>query len=316
MSFEKNRICELLNIQYPIIQAGMIWCSGWKLASAVSNFGALGVIGAGSMSPEVLEEHILKCKQATDKPFAVNIPLLYSQIDLHIDLIIKHKVPVVISSAGSPKKYTSLFKQQGIKVLHVVSSSAFALKSQEAGVDAVIAEGFEAGGHNGREETTTLCLIPAVAQKIDIPLVAAGGISSGKSMLAVMALGADAVQIGSRFVTSEESSAHINFKFKVIEAQEGATKLSLKKLTPVRLLENPFSLQVKNLEENGANDVDLQELLGKGRAKKGMFQGDMKEGELEIGQCASIISSVLPAKAILEEILSEFESVKTKINHF
>ncbi|MDE3254688.1 MAG: nitronate monooxygenase [Bacteroidota bacterium] len=302
----QNRICSLFNIEKPIIQAGMIWASGWELAAAVSNAGGLGIIGAGSMYPEVLEEQIKKCQQATSKPFAVNLPLLYPAIDQHIQTIIKLKVPIVFTSAGNPKTYTHLLKEQGIKVVHVVSSSKFALKAQEAGVDAIVAEGFEAGGHNGREETTTLCLIPAVCNAVTIPVIAAGGIASGKSMYAVMVLGAEAVQIGSRFVCSEESSSHMAFKKAILNAQEGDTKLSLKELTPVRLLKNSFATKVFTAEENGASKEELLALLGRGRAKKGMFEGDMEEGELEIGQVSSMIKEIKPAKEIVAEIWNEF----------
>lgn len=302
----QNRICSLFNIEKPIIQAGMIWASGWELAAAVSNAGGLGIIGAGSMYPEVLEEQIKKCQQATSKPFAVNLPLLYPAIDQHIQTIIKLKVPIVFTSAGNPKTYTHSLKEQGIKVVHVVSSSKFALKAQEAGVDAIVAEGFEAGGHNGREETTTLCLIPAVCNAVTIPVIAAGGIASGKSMYAVMVLGAEAVQIGSRFVCSEESSSHMAFKKAILNAQEGDTKLSLKELTPVRLLKNSFATKVFTAEENGASKEELLALLGRGRAKKGMFEGDMEEGELEIGQVSSMIKEIKPAKEIVAEIWNEF----------
>lgn len=302
----QNRICSLFNIEKPIIQAGMIWASGWELAAAVSNAGGLGIIGAGSMYPEVLEEQIKKCQQATSKPFAVNLPLLYPAIDQHIQTIIKLKVPIVFTSAGNPKTYTHLLKEQGIKVVHVVSSSKFALKAQEAGVDAIVAEGFEAGGHNGREETTTLCLIPAVCNAVTIPVIAAGGIASGKSMYAVMVLGAEAVQIGSRFVCSEESSSHLAFKQAILNAQEGDTKLSLKELTPVRPLKNSFATKVFTAEENGASKEELLALLGRGRAKKGMFEGDMEEGELEIGQVSSMIKEIKPAKEIVAEIWNEF----------
>ena len=304
----QNRICSLFNIEKPIIQAGMIWASGWELAATVSNAGGLGIIGAGSMYPEVLEEQIKKCQQATSKPFAVNLPLLYPAIDQHIQTIIKLKVPIVFTSAGNPKTYTHLLKEQGIKVVHVVSSSKFALKAQEAGVDAIVAEGFEAGGHNGREETTTLCLIPAVCNAVTIPVIAAGGIASGKSMYAVMVLGAEAVQIGSRFVCSEESSSHMAFKKAILNAQEGDTKLSLKELTPVRLLKNSFATKVFTAEENGASKEELLALLGRGRAKKGMFEGDMEEGELEIGQVSSMIKEIKPAKEIVAEIWNEFLS--------
>lgn len=302
----QNRICSLFNIEKPIIQAGMIWASGWELAAAVSNAGGLGIIGAGSMYPEVLEEQIKKCQQATSKPFAVNLPLLYPAIDQHIQTIIKLKVPIVFTSAGNPKTYTHSLKEHGIKVVHVVSSSKFALKAQEAGVDAIVAEGFEAGGHNGREETTTLCLIPAVCNAVTIPVIAAGGIASGKSMYAVMVLGAEAVQIGSRFVCSEESSSHMAFKKAILNAQEGDTKLSLKELTPVRLLKNSFATKVFTAEENGASKEELLALLGRGRAKKGMFEGDMEEGELEIGQVSSMIKEIKPSKEIVAEIWNEF----------
>ena len=308
-----NRFCTDFKLQYPIIQAGMIWCSCWDLASACSNEGILGVIGSGSMYPDILEEHILKCKAATDKPFAVNIPLIYPQVDDHIELIEKHKVPIVISSAGDPKKWTERLQDSGIKVMHVVSSRKFAMKAQAAGVDAVIAEGFEAGGHNGREETTTLCLIPDVRKAIDIPLIAAGGVASGSAMLAAMALGADGVQIGSRFVASVESSAHKAFKNAVVAAKEGDTKLMLKELTPVRLLNGPFAQAVQKAYDDDADVETLRALLGRGRAKKGMYLGDLEEGELEIGQISSMIDGVQPAKAIIWEILSEFEEKRQEL---
>lgn len=301
-----NRITSLFNIEYPIIQAGMIWCSGWELASAVSNAGGLGIIGSGSMYPEILDEQVRKCKEATDKPFAVNLPMLYPDIDKHIETIIKYKVPIVFTSAGNPKIWTAHLKAHGITVVHVVSSLKFALKAQEAGVDAVVAEGFEAGGHNGRDETTTLCLIPAVAKELEIPLIAAGGIGSGRAMLAAMNLGADGVQIGSRFVTSEESSAHINFKNAVVEAKEGDTQLTLKEITPVRLIKNSFYQRVAEAYEKGADQEELKALLGRGRAKKGMFEGDLVEGELEIGQVSGMIDKIQPAAEILNEILAEF----------
>lgn len=302
----ENRITKLFGIQYPIIQAGMIWASGWRLASAVSNAGGLGIIGAGSMYPEVLKEHIQKCKQATDKPFAVNLPLLYPDIDKHIQTIIDEKVPIVFTSAGNPKTWTSKLKEHGIVVVHVVSSAKFALKSEAAGVDAVVAEGFEAGGHNGREETTTLCLIPQVKEAITIPLIAAGGIATGKSMFATMALGADAVQIGSRFVCSPEASSHQAFKDAIVAANEGDTILSLKRLTPVRLLKNKFSDQVQEAESNCVSDEALKDLLGRARAKKGMFEGDMEDGELEIGQVSGYINEIKPAAEIVAEIWKEF----------
>ncbi len=301
-----SRITSLFNIQYPIIQAGMIWASGWKLASAVSNAGGLGLIGAGSMYPEVLIEHIQKCKEATSKPFGVNVPLLYPNIEAIIQIIIDEKVPIVFTSAGNPKTYTNQLKAHGIKVVHVVSSSKFALKAQEAGCDAVVAEGFEAGGHNGREETTTMVLIPAVKAAITIPLIAAGGIATGKQMLAAIALGADAVQIGSRFVCSTEASSHDNFKNAVIQSTEGDTQLSMKKLVPVRLLKNDFFKTVDAAESKGANENELKEILGRARAKKGMFEGDLIEGELEIGQVSSLITTIKPAAEILNEILDEF----------
>jgi enoyl-[acyl-carrier protein] reductase II len=301
-----NRITRLFGIQYPIIQAGMIWASGWKLASAVSNAGGLGLIGAGSMYPEVLREHIQKCKAATNKPFGVNVPLLYPDIDKHIAIIIEEKVPIVFTSAGNPKTWTAKLKENGITVVHVVSSAKFAKKCEDAGVDAVVAEGFEAGGHNGREETTTLCLIPTVRETINIPLIAAGGIASGRAMYAVMALGAEGVQIGSRFVCSPEASSHQNFKNAVIAANEGDTILTLKELTPVRLIKNAFYQKVSAAEEKCATKEELAELLGRARAKKGMFEGDLEEGELEIGQISGFIKDIKPAANILAEIWSEF----------
>lgn len=302
-----NRITTLFGIKYPIIQGGMIWCSGWELASAVSNAGGLGIIGAGSMYPEILKTHIQKCKSATNKPFGVNLPLLYPNIDEHIATIIEEKVPIVITSAGNPKTWTKKLKDNGIKVIHVVSSSKFALKAEEAGVDAIVAEGFEAGGHNGREETTTLCLIPQVAKSIHVPLIAAGGIGSGQAMLAVMNLGADGVQIGTRFITSTESSANLAFKNRILESKEGDTILTLKELTPVRLVKNEFYSQIANAYENNATVDSLKELLGKGRAKKGMFEGDLVEGELEIGQVSSTIDKILSAEQIINEIIEEYQ---------
>lgn len=310
----KNRITNLFQIKYPLIQAGMIWCSGWELASAVSNAGGLGIIGSGSMYPDILEEHIIKCKAATSNPFAVNLPMIYPDIDKHIETIIKHQVPIVFTSAGNPKTWTPKLKENGIKVVHVVSSLKFALKSQEAGVDAVVAEGFEAGGHNGREETTTLTLIPMVAKHLNIPLIAAGGIGTGAGMFAAMALGAEGVQIGSRFVASEESSAHHNFKKTVIEVKDGDTELTLKELTPVRLIKNDFYQQVKNAYQNKATAEELKTLLGRGRAKKGMFLGELNEGELEIGQIAGLIDQIMPAKDIVNEIISDFNDLKNNIN--
>ena len=302
-----NSITQLFNIQYPIIQAGMIWASGWRLASAVSNAGGLGLIGSGSMYPEVLKEHIQQCKAATDKPFGVNVPLLYPGIDQHIQTIIEEKVPIVFTSAGNPATWTAKLKAHGITVVHVVSSSKFALKAQEAGCGAVVAEGFEAGGHNGREETTTLVLIPAVCNAVTIPVIAAGGIATGRQMLAAMVLGANGVQVGSRFVATPEASSHINFKERIIHSNEGDTQLSLKKLTPVRLIKNNFFLQVQEAEQNGATAAALQELLGRGRAKKGMFEGDMENGELEIGQVSALIKNIIPAADIVKEIWTEFE---------
>jgi len=304
----QNRITKLFNIEYPIIQAGMIWASGWRLASAVSNAGGLGIIGAGSMYPEVLREHIQKCRGATEKPFGVNLPLLYPDIDKHVQVIIEEKVPIVFTSAGNPKTWTSTLKEKGITVVHVVSSSKFALKAQQAGCDAVVAEGFEAGGHNGREETTTMVLIPAVCQAVNIPVIAAGGIATGRQMLAAMVLGADGVQIGSRFVASHEASSHANFKNLVINSQEGDTHLSLKQLTPVRLLKNGFFNQVQEAEKNCASTEELNKLLGKGRAKRGMFEGDTEEGELEIGQVSAIIKEIKPAAEIVQEIYEEYSA--------
>lgn len=311
-----NKITQLFNIKYPIIQGGMIWNSGYKLASAVSNAGGLGLIGAGSMYPEVLREHIQKCKKATDKPFGVNVPMLYPNIEEIIQIIIEEGVKIVFTSAGNPKTWTSHLKANGITVVHVVSSSKFALKAQEAGVDAVVAEGFEAGGHNGREETTTLTLIPMVRENITIPLIAAGGIATGRGMLAAMILGADGVQMGSRFVASTESSAHDNFKKTVLETGEGETQLTLKELAPVRLIKNKFYNDLQELYSNCPSKEDLENLLGKRRAKRGMFEGDLEEGELEIGQIAGLIHDIKPVAAIFEAIISEFELVKNEINEF
>jgi enoyl-[acyl-carrier protein] reductase II len=305
---KNNRVCELFGIEYPIIQAGMIWCSGWELAAAVSNAGGLGLIGSGSMYPDILREHIQKCKKATNKPFGVNVPLLYPDIDKHMQIIVEEGVKIVFTSAGNPKTWTPFLKQHGIKVVHVVPGTKYALKAQEAGVDAVVAEGFEAGGHNGREETTTLTLIPAVRRAISIPLIAAGGIGSGRAMAAMFALGAEGVQIGSRFVASIESSAHENFKKAVVEAKEGDTILTLKKLTPVRLIKNKFALTALDYEKRGASEEELQQLLGRARAKKGMFEGDLDEGELEIGQISALIDDIKPAAQILKEIWEEFKN--------
>lgn len=309
-----NKVCKLFGIQYPLIQAGMIWCSGWRLASAVSNAGGLGIIGAGSMYPDVLREHIQKCKQATSLPFAVNIPMLYPNVDLLLQIILEEKVPIVFTSAGNPATHTANLKAAGVVVVHVVSNVKFALKAQVAGVDAIVAEGFEAGGHNGREETTTLCLIPAVKKAVSIPVIAAGGIGSGATMLAAMALGADAVQIGSRFILSEESSAHSNFKNQILAAKEGDTKLSLKKITPVRLLKNNFAESVWAAEAAGADAAALTELLGRARAKKGMFEGDIIEGELEVGQVAGQFDQIMPAAAIVAEIITEFKKEQAALN--
>lgn len=303
----QNRITTLFNINYPIVQAGMIWASGWKLASAVSNAGALGIIGAGSMYPEVLREHIQKCKVATDKPFGVNLPLLYPDIDKHIQIIIEEKVPIVFTSAGNPKTWTTTLKEHGVTVVHVVSSSKFALKAQEAGCDAVVAEGFEAGGHNGREETTSLVLIPAVCTAVNIPVIAAGGIATGRQMLAAMVLGADGVQVGSRFVASVEASSHKKFKEMIIAANEGDTQLSLKQLTPVRLLKNDFFTAVQEAEQRCASTEELQNLLGRGRAKLGMFEGNLEEGELEIGQVSALIKNIKPAAEIVHELFTAYE---------
>ncbi len=309
MTIYKNAITSLFKIEKPIVQAGMIWTSGWRLASAVSNAGGLGIIGSGSMYPAVLKEHIQKCKAATNNAFAVNIPLLYPDIDKHLQIIIDEKVPIVFSSAGNPKTFTGILKQEGITVVHVVSSSKFALKAQDAGCDAVVAEGFEAGGHNGREETTSFVLIPAVRDAIKIPLIAAGGIATGRQMFAAMALGADAVQVGSRFVASEEASCHPNFKQAVILSAEGDTHLSLKQLTPVRLLKNDFYRKVYEAENNHATKDVLEKLLGKGRAKKGMFEGDMNEGELEIGQVSAMIHVILPAATIVNELWASYNAI-------
>lgn len=301
-----NRITQLFNIEYPIIQAGMIWNSGWRLASAASNSGILGLIGAGSMYPDVLREHIQKCKKATNKPFGVNVPMLYPNIEDIMDIIVEEEVKIVFTSAGNPKTWTTWLKDRNITVVHVVSSLKFALKAQEAGVDAVVAEGFEAGGHNGREETTTLALIQIVKEQLEIPLIAAGGIATGAAMLAVMTLGADGVQIGSRFVASEESSAHQNFKQIVVDAKEGATQLTLKELAPVRLIKNDFYNQVEALYKKGSSVEELKTLLGRARAKRGMFEGDLVEGELEIGQISGLINDIKPVSEIVADIIKEY----------
>jgi enoyl-[acyl-carrier protein] reductase II len=305
-----NKITELFSIQYPIVQGGMVWVSGWKLASAVSNAGGLGLIGAGSMYPDVLREHIQKCKKATDNPFGVNIPMLYPQVDELMDIIVEEEVKIVFTSAGNPKTWTSFLKEKGITVVHVVSSVKFAIKAQAAGVDAVVCEGFEAGGHNGREETTTFTLIPMVKEHLKIPIIAAGGIGNGRGMLAAMVLGADGVQIGSRFAASIESSAHKNFKQKIVEVKDGDTQLTLKELAPVRLIKNKFYYEIEDLYKTNPSNEELKELLGRARAKKGIFEGDLIQGELEIGQIAGIINEVKSSKDILEEIISDFESKK------
>ena len=309
-----NKITQLFGIEYPIIQGGMIWNSGYKLASAVSNAGGLGLIGAGSMYPEVLREHIQKCKKATSNPFGVNVPMLYPNIEEIMQIIVEEGVKIVFTSAGNPKTWTSFLKEKGIIVVHVVSSSKFALKAQEAGVDAVVAEGFEAGGHNGREETTTLTLIPMVKDNISIPLIAAGGIATGKGMLAAMVLGADGVQMGSRFAASIESSAHIDFKKTILETQEGETLVTLKELAPVRLIKNKFFNDIQEAYANCASVEDLKTLLGRARAKRGMFEGDLVEGELEIGQIAGLIHDILPVHAIISNVISEFNSAKISVN--
>ena len=309
-----NNITQLFGIKYPLIQAGMIWCSGWELASAVSNAGGLGIIGSGSMYPDVLREHIQKCKALTDKPFAVNLPLLYPQIDDHISIILEEEVKIVFTSAGNPAKWTSHLKAHNITVVHVVSNVKFAEKAVDAGVDAIVGEGFEAGGHNGREETTTMCLIPLLRKTVSIPLIAAGGIGSGASMLAAMALGADGVQIGSRFIASPESSAHKKFKDCILHAKEGDTQLMLKEITPVRLLKNEFYNQIILAYDKGATKEELLALLGRGRAKKGMFLGDLENGELEVGQISASMDTIKPAGEIVQEIIEEFQFIKNKIS--
>ena len=305
-STEHNSICKLLGIEVPIIQAGMVWASGWKLSAAVSNAGGLGIIGAGSMYPNILLENIQRCKAATNKPFAVNLPLLYPDIESHVQTIINQGVKIVFTSAGNPKTYTPIFKEHGITVVHVVSSSLFAQKAANAGVDAIVAEGFEAGGHNGREETTTMVLIPAVRKAINIPLIAAGGIATGAQMLAAMVLGADAVQIGSRFICTPEASSHPNFKQRIMDAKEGDTQLMMKKTVPVRLMKNPFYEQISKAENSGASAEELKLILGKGRAKKGMFEGDLIDGELEVGQVASLIDNIKPAAEIVNEVWNDY----------
>jgi enoyl-[acyl-carrier protein] reductase II len=308
-----NQITQLFNIKYPIVQGGMVWVSGWKLASAVSNAGGLGLIGAGSMYPDVLREHIQKCKKATDNPFGVNVPMLYPQVDELMDIIVEEDVKIVFTSAGNPKTWTSFLKEKGITVVHVVSSVKFAIKAEAAGVDAVVCEGFEAGGHNGREETTTFTLIPMVKESITIPVIAAGGIGNGRGMLAAMVLGADGVQIGSRFAASKESSAHVNFKQKIIDVKDGDTHLTLKELAPVRLIKNKFYREIQALYKENPTKEELIGLLGRARAKKGIFEGDLDNGELEIGQIAGIINNISSAKDILEEIVTDFETSKKNI---
>lgn len=305
-----NPLVQLFQIKYPLIQAGMIWCSGWKLASAVSNSGGLGIIGSASMYPEVLKTHVKKCKAATSAPFAVNVPLMYPNIEEHMETIISEKVPIVFTSAGNPGTWTEILKKEGIKVVHVVSSVKFAQKAEKAGVDAIVAEGFEAGGHNGRDETTTLCLIPMVREAVSCPLIAAGGIATGRAMLAAMVLGADGVQIGTRFVASVESSGHENFKNLVTQIGEGETQLTLKELAPVRLIKNEFYQQVQNAYLQGAGKNELIQLLGRGRAKKGMFEGDLVEGELEIGQISGLIDEILPATEIVQQIITEYKAAQ------
>lgn len=310
-----NKITQLFNIDYPIVQAGMVWNSGWRLASAASNSGILGLLGAGSMYPEVLREHIQKCKKATNKPFGVNVPMLYPNIQEIMDIIVEEGVSIVFTSAGNPKTWTSWLQEKGITVVHVVSSLKFALKAEEAGVDAIVAEGFEAGGHNGRDETTTLTLIPMVREKISIPLIAAGGIATGRAMLATMVLGADGVQVGSRFVASEESSAHPDFKQAVVTAKEGDTQLTLKELAPVRLIKNKFYNEVQELYKKGTSPEELKELLGRARAKKGMFEGDLDYGELEIGQISGLIHDVKPVSRIVETMIEEYELAKKEVSN-
>lgn len=312
----QNKITQLFGIKYPIVQGGMVWASGWRLASAVSNAGGLGLIGAGSMYPEVLEEHIMKCKEATDKPFGVNIPMLYPDIEKLMDIIVEQGVKIVFTSAGNPKTWTKFLQEKGITVVHVVSSVKFALKAQEAGVDAIVAEGFEAGGHNGRDETTTMVLIPSVKERITVPLIAAGGIATGRAMLAAMVLGADGVQVGSRFVASPEASSHELFKKRVVDAKEGDTQLTLKELAPVRLLKNKFFQDVQKAYGNGASVEELKVLLGRARAKRGMFEGDMEEGELEIGQVSGLIHDIKPAADIVTDLMAEFNKAKAEVQDY
>ena len=311
-----NRIRQLFGIKYPIIQGGMVWCSGWELASAVSNSGGLGLIGSGSMYSDVLREHIIKCKKATNMPFGVNLPILYANIDEHIKVIIEEEVKIVFTSAGNPKIYTSKLQDHGIKVVHVIANKKFAIKCVEAGVDAIVAEGFEAGGHNGIEELTTMCLIPLISKEVDLPIIAAGGISSGNSMLAAFSLGAEGIQMGSRFVASNECSAHINFKNKIIDADDTETELTLKELTAVRLMKNDFFYQIKDAYSKNASVIELKKILGKGRAKIGMFEGDLKNGELEIGQVSALLDDILPVSEIMSQIILEYEEAVLRINKF
>jgi enoyl-[acyl-carrier protein] reductase II len=311
-----NRIRQLFGIKYPIIQGGMVWCSGWQLASAVSNSGGLGLIGSGSMYSDVLREHIIKCKKATNMPFGVNLPILYANIDEHIKVIIEEEVKIVFTSAGNPKIYTSKLQDHGIKVVHVIANKKFAIKCVEAGVDAIVAEGFEAGGHNGIEELTTMCLIPLISKEVDLPIIAAGGISSGNSMLAAFSLGAEGIQMGSRFVASKECSAHINFKNKIIDADDTETELTLKELTAVRLMKNDFFYQIKDAYSKNASVIELKKILGKGRAKIGMFEGDLKNGELEIGQVSALLDDILPVSEIMSQIILEYEEAVLRINKF
>jgi len=309
----QNRITKLFNIRYPIIQAGMVWCSGWRLASAVSNAGGLGLIGSGSMSPEVLEEHIRKCKEATEQPFGVNVPLLYPHREAIFDILIREKIKIIFTSAGNPALWTSFLKEQGMTVVHVVANVKSACKCRESGVDAIVAEGFEAGGHDGKEETTTMTLVPLIRKAVDLPLIAAGGIATGRGMLAAFALGAEGVQIGTRFVVSEESSAHPEFKKKIVEAKDGDTSLVMKKVVPVRLLRNKFSDEIREMEGRGASSEELMQLLGKGRAMRGMFEGNTEEGELEIGQASAMVDEIMPAGKIVEEIMQEFNEAKQEL---
>ena len=311
-----NRIRQLFGIKYPIIQGGMVWCSGWELASAVSNSGGLGLIGSGSMYSDVLREHIIKCKKATNMPFGVNLPILYANIDEHIKVIIEEEFKIVFTSAGNPKIYTSKLQDHGIKVVHVIANKKFAIKCVEAGVDAIVAEGFEAGGHNGIEELTTMCLIPLISKEVDLPIIAAGGISSGNSMLAAFSLGAEGIQMGSRFVASKECSAHINFKNKIIDADDTETELTLKELTAVRLMKNDFFYQIKDASSKNASVIELKKILGKGRAKMGMFEGDLKNGELEIGQVSALLDDILPVSEIMSQIILEYEEAVLRINKF